>query len=671
MKKKWWIPFTAALCIIMIITLVLGGSRLVRESFSELEEAGSLSVRVEAAQMTPRDEGSEDEDNRDEPDQEEDSQDEEKEEDEKKEPEEVVRESVVATQYTDITDGNAEKVIEGDGGDDGNHGGSGGSGSGEADDKKEGEKSDEDKKPTPSPSVKPQDDTELELVTDLANKTLTYDELEDDTLPFYAYLKNNKDDEYSLKIRIKNSGTSQQGTVLRSGNERDYTAKLARGEVNEIDVLILKGGKVYDNKSYYITYQARKADKDHPTVGEHPPVIDTRLDHETGEGSSQNYEFWVSAKDYKNNAIYYNSIEVRLDGKLVDSVSGDAERYTYQLYFNAPAVGETAEYEISVLAWDGEGNSRYNRYKFTYHDIAEGEVIGTAYIYLDASVVGLGMLEEEPAVVEVRQGQPASYDIEEALEYFQYDAETAGTKDSGYYIRRLSRPSTFYGAEIPELLRTIIERDNLSFSSQSDDNSLGEYDFTMSSGWLFTVGGTVYSGKGLSDYYLSDGDTLYLRFTLAYGKDVGGYSSQGGRFTHYCTSWLNGGEFSTHEWGEEKTLQEATCTQDGYKAAECNICGTSAGNIIIPALGHAWKITHSSEPTCTQAGETHYECERCHEKSIETTPALGHDYKEAGRTEPQPGIDGEILYRCERCGDEYTETIPALPVEDGSDSSDG
>ena len=79
-----------------------------------------------------------------------------------------------------------------------------------------------------------------------------------------------------------------------------------------------------------------------------------------------------------------------------------------------------------------------------------------------------------------------------------------------------------------------IYRNGIELSDPGD--GLGEYSYTMASGWLYSVGGsTFYPGNGMSDYYLKDGDVLTIRFTLAYGWDVGGSSDRGGS-VGYCTS---------------------------------------------------------------------------------------------------------------------------------------
>ena len=52
------------------------------------------------------------------------------------------------------------------------------------------------------------------------------------------------------------------------------------------------------------------------------------------------------------------------------------------------------------------------------------------------------------------------------------------------------------------------------------ENSLGEFDFTQGSGWMYSVNGQ-YVGRSMSEVFPQDGDVVRLRYTLAYGKDVG------------------------------------------------------------------------------------------------------------------------------------------------------
>ena len=54
---------------------------------------------------------------------------------------------------------------------------------------------------------------------------------------------------------------------------------------------------------------------------------------------------------------------------------------------------------------------------------------------------------------------------------------------------------------------------------------------------MFSVN-DIFSGTSLSDVILNNGDILKLRFTLAYGKDIGGYAvSSDGTRQNYEKIW--------------------------------------------------------------------------------------------------------------------------------------
>ena len=63
----------------------------------------------------------------------------------------------------------------------------------------------------------------------------------------------------------------------------------------------------------------------------------------------------------------------------------------------------------------------------------------------------------------------------------------------------------------------------IHYTSNSDPDGLSEKDYTTGSGWMITVN-DHFTSYGTSDMHLKDGDKLRLRYTLAYGKDIGGYT---------------------------------------------------------------------------------------------------------------------------------------------------
>ena len=476
------------------------------------------------------------------------------------------------------------------------------------------------------PSEGPSDDSRPAIVTDLANCEITYDKLENDVLPFYAYLLNAPGQ--TLKIKLRNSATPLNGQYL-TGDGRNYRAALQRNETNYFTLYRKNGNVTLQEVTYAVRYVARKADSDHPTVGEHPPVIVTNLENVT-ETSNRNFTLTVRATAYTGKDLYASNLEVCMDGKRVTQPTGGPV-YEYQLYFPDPVRGDTEKHTITVRAWDGEGNSAFVSYEILYRFIDTGNVIGTAYIVIDATTVGLGILEE-PYSYQIRQNVPASYAVIEALEEFGYEYTFSGSPDNGFYLRSISRAGLMDYPNIPENLWQKVLDDGLTLTGKQGSDSLGEFDYTQGSGWMYSVGGETYAGKGLSTYYLSNGDTLYLRFTLAYGKDIGGYAATAGSYgllSTYCGRWINGKYLDEHRWGELQQTLAPDCTHPGEACKTCAVCGQT--------------------------------------KDAEVIPALGHDYQETDRQEPADGQDGWIRYTCSRCGDQKEEPIPWKKDPDSPD----
>ena len=93
---------------------------------------------------------------------------------------------------------------------------------------------------------------------------------------------------------------------------------------------------------------------------------------------------------------------------------------------------------------------------------------------------------------------------------------------------------------------------------------------------MYSVNGSYAAGKGMSEYHLNDGDTLYLRFTLAYGKDIGGSEASGGTegsLSGYCGTWINGSYHAKDHKYEETDRKDPEPGVAGYIKYTCKICG--------------------------------------------------------------------------------------------------
>lgn len=528
----------------------------------------------------------------------------------------------------------------------------------EPDPEEPGDEEDPDAPEAPEEPEEPEEpEKQVSVLTDLRNCTLTQDDLTNDTLRFYALIENGTEDMY-LRVMLQNNETAQSAL---SADGQDYTAKLAIGK-NVFTILLKQNSQTLLTVTKTVMYQASMADADDPEKGEHPPVITTNLDGKQPEIKNRNFQLQVTAMAYDGSYIHANHIKVTLDGKTVTEYTG-SNVMEYTLWLESANEGDERTYLVTVQAWDDEGNSSYKEYTLNYQFVDEDGVIGTATICIDATTVGLGSFESS-YTYEIKQDEPASYAVTAALEAWGYGYESTGTLDTGFYLSRITGSNVGKYADPDPDLWAIIERNGVTISSQHDKNSLGEFDFTRGSGWMYTVNG-YYPNVGMANYYLSDGDTLCLRFTLAWGKDIGGSGSSGAG-DDYCGNWIGGGVLWNHTYvdgvcsccgaadpnhehiyDEGEIVREPTCTQEGERLLTCTVCGETKTESI-EKLPHTFENGKCSvcgeadpehvhdytdheetlkEPTCTEPGEKACYCV-CGEFETQEIPELGHSFGE-------------------------------------------
>ncbi len=449
---------------------------------------------------------------------------------------------------------------------------------------------------------------EVIVVTDLENKIVTSGELSGDMFSFFAYIENGNE-KHSLTVNFKNSDTSFSGEEL-SGSDDYYEAKLALG-ANYFTIFLEEDGKAVSSVQYIITYQAEKADASNPNVGEGISIV-TNLDGYDEVMTNRYFTFTVTARS-SGKVIYSDHIEVTLDGTVVDMPTGSST-FEYVLNF-----GPENTHLVTVLAWDDEGNSAYKEYEVKFKGGSDGDAIGFAYVVIHATTAGLGIIGEYE--VEIIQGETAAHCLLNAADMMGLSIEYSGSPESGFFVRGVSGFSGI--PEVPAELWELVLRDELTLTGAPSGSFLYNGDFTANSGWMYSINGTLYPGKGLSAYNLSDGDTVYLRYTVAEGKDIGGSGGGNGNLAGYCGIWTDGGYYELdHEYVE---IDRGT----DYIEYECWIC------------------------------EKHY---------IEEIETEGHEheYYEAEVVDPTETEDGYVIYECE-CGDWYEEILPATGSDEDED----
>lgn len=394
---------------------------------------------------------------------------------------------------------------------------------------------------------------------------------------------------------------------------------------------------------------------------------------------------------------------VTLDGVVQRSGGASGDRLQYKLVPENPAAGDENEHTLVISCEDAYGNSDTITLTLLGERTRKGEPIGHATIYIDMTVLGLGVTS--PLSYEVLSGEPASYSVAKAV--WGYDAgdpfgtsantfgwpssEAAynGSLDSQFYLKRLGNGSSMgtsanalhgswsdYGSDRESVLAAIdgIFGENSPYAALwrsiylagislngCHDTSVGEFDFAYGSGWLYSIGGgTYYPTTSLADYELQDGDVLVLRYTLAYGRDVG----SGDIGNAFCVSMLNGSLNVSHQWSQDGT-EPAVCascgkiracehpqteyreTEDGTMCYE--FCLKCQKAITDPEL-HDWQIT-PIEQNDEQHSKT---CRRC-EKQIEEEHRF--EFIEDTATCKQ---EGETVSRCMDCGYEKREPSEKL-----------
>ena len=105
-----------------------------------------------------------------------------------------------------------------------------------------------------------------------------------------------------------------------------------------------------------------------------------------------------------------------------------------------------------------------------------------------------------------------------------------------------------------------------------------------------------------------------------------------------------------HTWSEWADTTPATCTDNGERTRECEVCGATESEVI-PAA-HTWgEWTETIAPGCETEGERSRSCEVCGKTESETIDALGHDYSEEYTEDIAPtceGVGSESRH-CTRC----------------------
>lgn len=418
-------------------------------------------------------------------------------------------------------------------------------------------------------------------------------------------------------------------------------------------------------------------------------------------------------------------ILVTLDEIEVTKPTSSGDSWEYGLFPFNPETGDRNEHTLYVYAEDAYGNWGEEKLTLIGFRVEPGQKIGDATIYVDMTVLGVGVVG--PIPYEVLADEPISYVVAKAImgmdtgEPFgaatkgtlHWRGDYGGTLDTGFYLRSLNtdyhadalEDAVWPGSTEEEVLDAIdarfgagtglatlwrcLYRNGLNKSAGSG-STFGEFDYTSGSGWMYSIGGSYYPGQSMSAVRLKDGDVLTLRYTLAYGWDIGGGSDNYGNVVGYCVEGRNGTIYVNHQWetaedpdgsvryvcrccGMVQDCPHAHMTykdlEDGTHILLCEDCQAAIGDPLphnwTYAAGdtedshvcaecgateqHFWKeVEGTNTATCTEPGVRIVKCSICGMEKEEEVEAKGHTMDNRWNN-----TASEHYQKCSTCGEEF------------------
>ena len=228
----------------------------------------------------------------------------------------------------------------------------------------------------------------------------------------------------------------------------------------------------------------------------------------------------VDGRSCNGQQLYANNYTVSVNGTVVSApISQSGYQFGYTAYLSN--VGANT---ITITATDGDGYSATRSWTVYYE---EGTV--TVTVSVEATTVGLGYLVA-PTEVTVPGGTDAWTVVQQVLTENGYTVS-----GSGSYLSAIQRSGICSGFFIDSELMELIMADGMDENGAGLDpqpfsmDSLGEFDFYRWSGWMYSYNGS-YPGYGMNVCKPQDGSVIRVRYTLALGKDIGGFTSASGSY---------------------------------------------------------------------------------------------------------------------------------------------
>lgn len=309
--------------------------------------------------------------------------------------------------------------------------------------------------------------------------------------------------------------------ILSEMGENQYEATLVKGR-NCIRISVCRG-KERVEKNYTIYWDTYEDEKKNEVINqeedydENAPTLTCTLE----DGKTVNNEklnFQVNAKDKHGKWLDQTHFEVTCNGKKATLIYANEDQISFRGYL---VEGYNA---VFVKVEDNDGHVAKKVYTIIYKKLENG-VVGTATITVEATTIGCGYFIPKTNVT-IKENTNLAQILCQLLEENGFIVEYNGKMESGFYLARISKKENFMSPDIPKDLEEHLKAVDEDFPGDYYEDSLGEFDFSYGSGWMYQVNG-IYPNYGFSDCYLQNGDNVRVRFTLHYGADIGGAVAKG------------------------------------------------------------------------------------------------------------------------------------------------
>ncbi|MBC5648135.1 hypothetical protein [Christensenella tenuis] len=351
------------------------------------------------------------------------------------------------------------------------------------------------------------------------------------------------EDTITFSTRVENIETGEpvsgvkmdiylQGTLVKSlsgGDHDNITLNLPIAAMNGITI-VARGANSENNEtqsaevSYIVNKRpggptpdevlaGTKPNANLPAVSTtHDPTLDFRVSPTTIDTTGDSY----AISTHKVKVYHTSTVTSRTYVLMREDIMG--------LYCYTVNLDEGYNLVELVLVTDELYEITYRYEVYYIPQPSTGEPIGSIYVSVDASVIGLSGIAA--GYVDIYEGDSLGTAVRRLLEQHGYQVSMKGESNYAMYIEAIIKKGMLsgwsqdmIGTSERQMIEQAIQEDPNFWTGNYDYNSLGEFDFTTGSGWMFTLNGTPISG--LSNEFPKDGDTCKMMFSLMRGSDIG------------------------------------------------------------------------------------------------------------------------------------------------------